>query len=111
MPHTGIANLQLYLLETDKAQPSPSCSRNNLFAASSTVLLVSSGLSSLISRIWAQDTGLTIGAIEHWVQRDVLARSPRLEPIFSRICDAKHAERSSRAILVSNIGVNFTLLT
>ena len=64
MPHTGIANLEFYRLETDKAQPSLSCSRNSLFAAPSVVLLVSSGLSSLISRIWARDRGLTIGSID-----------------------------------------------
>ena len=64
MPHTGIANLQFYLLETYKAQPSPSCSRNNLFDASSAVLLVTSVLSSLSSRIGTQDRGLTIGSID-----------------------------------------------
>jgi len=67
MSHTGIANLQFYLLETDKAQPSPSCSRNNLFDVSSAVLLVTSGLSSLTSRIWAQNRVLTIGSIDHGV--------------------------------------------
>lgn len=71
MPHTGIANLQFYLLETDKAQPSPSCSRNNLFDASSAVLLVSSGLSSLTSRLWTQARGLTIGSIDLGVQSDI----------------------------------------
>ena len=91
MPHTGIASLQFYLLEIDKVQPSPSCSRNNLFDASSAVLLVTSGLSSLISRIWTQDRGLTIGSIDLGVQSDICARLPRLGPIFSRICDAQHA--------------------
>ena len=71
MPHTGIANLQFYLLETDKAQSSPSCSRNTLFDASSAVLLVSSGLSSLTSRLWTQDRGLTIGSIDLGVQSDI----------------------------------------
>ena len=91
MPHTGIAILQFYLLETYKAQPSPSCSRNNLFDASSAVLLVTSVLSSLISRIGTQDRGLTIGPIDLGVQSDISARLPRQGPIFSRICDAKHA--------------------
>ena len=71
MLHTGIANLQFYLLETDKAQSSPSCSRNNLFDASSAVLLVSSGLSSLTSGLWTQDRGLTIGSIDVGVQSDI----------------------------------------
>ena len=109
MPHTGIANLEFYRLETDKAQPSLSCSRNNLFAASSVVLLVSSGLSSLISRIWARDRGLTTGSIDLGVRSHVSARLPCLQPIFSGICDAQHAWGPSRTILVSNIGVNSAL--
>ena len=91
MPHTGIANLHFYLLETDKAQPSPSCSRNNLFAASSVVLLVNSGLSSLSSKILARDRGLTIGSIDIGVQSHISAQLPRLEPIFFGISDTQHA--------------------
>ena len=82
MSRTEIAKLQFYLLETDKAQPPPSCSRNNFFDASSAVLLITSGLSSLVSRLWAQDRGLTIGSIDHGVQSDISARLLRIEFIF-----------------------------
>jgi hypothetical protein len=53
IPRTGIAILEFYPREIGRAQPYFSCSRNTLFAVSSAVLLVRSGHSSLLSRMWA----------------------------------------------------------
>ena len=109
MPHTGIANLQFYLLETDKAQPSPSCSRNNLFAASSAVLLVTSGLSSLISWLRVQIRDYVIGCTKMGQRALFRVGSAVDAPHFSRGCERQHAYRLGSTNLVSNIGVNSAL--
>ena len=50
-----------------------------------------------------------MGSIDLWVQNHILAQLPRLEPIFLGVSDAQYAQRPSRAILISNIGVNSVL--